>query len=461
MALTLAEVVQRAFRDNPGLVDARLGRPLQEYDLELAEKRFRPELSFGAAGLGYRFDRGADSGDYRITAGPRLDMRLPIGGAVGISPTWSATQRDAAGGAWADSANLGVTFSQPLLKGGGLRIGRASVARARIAEERYILQFKAAAMDVVTLAIAAYRALIQAELQVQINERALQRAGEILEIKKLLVETGRMARRDIVQTQADIARQELYLLRSRNRLEDARRNLNVLLDLDAGARVDPVASMTFEPSPPDLGRSMELARGHHTGYLLAQLDLRDAEIELVVAENGTLWDLSVTGSASFGGGTSFTGSEAPVGLNAGREDYALDLVLKVPLGDTAAKAAERTRLAARIAYRRAGHALATASREMEIDVHNAVRTVDAHLQEMSLARQALAFAEETLEIEQEKLRLGLSSAHRLTIYQNALVDAQVNDLDARIRYLNAVAALDRTVGTVLDTWGIDIGWGAE
>ena len=75
---------------------------------------------------------------------------------------------------------------------------------------------------------------------------------------------------------------------------------------------------------------------------------------------------------------------------------------------------------------------------------------------IELARRSRELAEETLEIEQSKLAQGLTSTFRLTSVEDDLVRAQNGELDATIAYLNALTALDRTLGTTLRTWGIDI-----
>ncbi len=456
--LTLAEAVERALRRNPKLVEARLDRTLEKFDLEQAEAMFAPEVSFGTAATGYKLDRGADTRSYEFRAGPSVTMKLPTGGEIGVKPAWTATLDRTGEPGQVYDATMELSFSHPLLKGAGLDAGLAPIRLARIAEESNVLKLRADAMDVVTSVIEAYRAAIRAEKQVEIDEGALQRAKETLEVNRLLVDTGRMARADIVQTEADIARRELDVVRSRDRMDDAGRKLNVLLDLDSGIRLVPVDPLTVEPHRPDLEAIRALGRERNPGYLGARLALRAAEIRLEQAEDNSLWDLSFTARAEFGGqGGSFgSGLGDLAGDSRNEGAYSLGLALSVPLGDTAAKAAKRAQLAARLDRRKAERALATAARELDTGLLNAVRAVELGLTQMELARQALALAEEKLRIEQGKLRLGLTSNYRLASFQTDLVNAQVSELDAKVGYLNAVAALDRAAGTVLDTWNIDI-----
>ncbi|MEO1926720.1 MAG: TolC family protein, partial [Gammaproteobacteria bacterium] len=65
-------------------------------------------------------------------------------------------------------------------------------------------------------------------------------------------------------------------------------------------------------------------------------------------------------------------------------------------------------------------------------------------------------AEQTLFIENEKLRAGRSSNFELVSFQNSLVTAENSEVDAIIAYHNALTSLDEFLGTTLDTWGIEI-----
>ena len=457
--LTLAQTLEMTLRNNPTLVAERLERPLQKYDLEVAEAWFWPQLTSGALRTEYARDNLTGATEYRLAAGPLLRMRLPTGGEVSVGPSWTATEtRDGDGRSIQDDREaLGLTLWQPLLKGGGFTAGRAPVLLARVAEERNVLRFRDALMYVLQGTILTYRALIQAEQRVSIDERSLARARETLDVNRVLIDTGRMAEQDITQTEANIAQRELSLVKSQDALDDARRNLNVLLDLPGAVLVTPTDSVEFDEDAAgdfDVAASAALARAHNPTYLGALLAVRRAQIERALADNNSRWDLALTARADSRG----IGGSVLRDLGEAGDDsrYAVGLELRIPLGDDAAKADRRRRLAASTALERAEFALANYGRELDTNVRNAVRAARTRLQEVRLAREALALAEAKLEIEREKLTLGLSSNYQLALFETDLVNAQVNDVSARIGYLNALTALDHIQGTVLDTWDIDV-----
>ena len=60
-------------------------------------------------------------------------------------------------------------------------------------------------------------------------------------------------------------------------MDDAARDLNVLLDLGDSVRVVPIEPLTVEPFRPDLDDIRALARERNPDYLEARLVVRSAE----------------------------------------------------------------------------------------------------------------------------------------------------------------------------------------
>ncbi|WP_323166719.1 TolC family protein, partial [Pseudomonas bubulae] len=80
--------------------------------------------------------------------------------------------------------------------------------------------------------IATYRELLRAQEQLSIVQDALKRSGTLLEVNRALIGAGRMAEFEIVQTEADIATQQLGVEEAQNQLDTNRLALLRLLALD-------------------------------------------------------------------------------------------------------------------------------------------------------------------------------------------------------------------------------------
>ena len=439
-------------RNNRRLIDARLGRVVERFSLRVAENRFHPHVTVGSYVEGSRTGPSAGAGAAGLASA--VTLRVPTGGEFAVRLSSGARAGDVAPEArW--SSEIELAFRQPLLRGADTEIETAPVRIARIEERIAVLALRRAVADVVSAAIGRYRDYMQAEHRVAIRAGSLERARELLAVNRLLVGTGRMAERDIVQTRADIAGRELRLIAARNDLDAARLALTDILDIDSGTAIRPVDTLTdmgnSAPAPTDVERGVETALLHRPDYLQAVLGIRNAQTRVAVAEDALRWDLSVTLSARFArSGETFGGG------GFGKPDYGIRLDLAIPLGPAAVDPSKRAHVAAAIALRQARNDLADLRQRIDIEVRNAVREVDLAHRQVALARTARELVGEKTEIEKEKLRLGLSSNFRLVAFEDDLVAAENSELDARVAYLNALTSLNRTLGVTLERWNIGL-----
>ena len=428
LTLTEDDAVRLALRNNRGLISARLRREVQRFALKVNEDRYRPRANVDTS---IRDSRNGRT-EAELFAGPTL--RVPTGGEFSLAWSQPLHGGDGRGGMGT------LAFSQPLLRGFGTAIDTAPVRLARLDEQRNILFLRDTVADVIVATATAYRSLIRADQAVAIDRESLARARRQLEINRSLIRAGRMADREIVQTEAEVANRELALAESENGLSRANARLLSVLDLDRAAGVSPVQQLpAVEPVQHVLEQGLLTAFENRNDYRRARIDEAAAELNLRIAENNRLWDLNLHASVSKAGD--------------GERDYDAGLGLSIPLGDRAPK----------LAAVRAGNelqevriALAELRQSIRIAVNQAMLDVETGYRRVELARRARELAEQTVDVEQEKLSLGLSSTFQLTAVEDALVEAKTRELDAVIGYLNTVTHLDWTLGTTLATWGVDI-----
>ena len=429
LALTLEQTIRLALDNNRSLVSARRRRDTDKLSLEVAEDRYRPRARIGASTR--TNNRGENQAELSI--GPSL--RVPSGGELRLGWDTPLAGSEARAGTW----TLG--FSQPLLRGFGPGVDTAPVRIARLREQRNRLAYRDTVARTVESVIGAFRGASRAHRAIAISAESLARAKKQREVNRALIEGGRMAAREIIQTEAEVANRELALIESENRRSVANAALISILDIDETTQIRPVEqTVSIEALSPDVEESIETALGRRSDHLGALMDVEVAELELRKAKNERLWDLSLDASVSRGGG------------DEGR-DYAVGLGLSIPIGDRSSELGE---LSARNGLRDAEIGLVELKQSIRIEVRQAVHEVAVGVRRIELARTSRELAEETLEIEQSKLAQGLTSTFRLTAVEDDLVRAQNAELDASIAYLNALTALDRTLGTTLRTWGIDI-----
>ena len=480
--LALTDAIALAMRNNRRLVNGRLDRAVQRFALVVAEDKFKPDVNIGSFQRFETEEGGWARDDYGATVAATL--RLPTGARLDLV---NAVAGGGFGAPGFDGA-LTLRFTQPWLKGGGIRVNTASVRIARATERIDALVFERAIGDVATAVVVAYRNLLQAEQRVGISARSLQRAQDLLATNRALIRAGRMAELEVVQAEADVAERELVLVGAENRLDRARLTLIDTLDVDTDAVLHPTETLNVDRARSAGARRMAehcagapngaaaegtaqntppagncqaapapmiaLALENRPEYQQALLRVQNAEAELLLARNNRLWDLSTTVAMDVGANADSFGVafDRPFGL-VPDDDLRVALRLDVPIGEVAAK---QRHLNARASLARARTDLAELRQSIDIDVRNAVRDVDARLRQVALASRASELAARKLQAERQKLNLGLTTNFRMIRFEDDLVRAQNSELEATISYLNALASLDQTLGTTLQTWGLEV-----
>lgn len=448
LEMTLADSILLALDNNRSLINASLQRVVQKLSLEFAEDKFWPNMNITPY---IDYSVMGSSGDQERTASgvtTGVTLKVPTGAELSAISTNTVDSISAE----KHRALLTLSFRQPLLKGGGIAVNTASLELARRAEEANILALRSAVMGAVSLVIQTYRNYMQAHQRLEISARSLERAKEQLEVNRLLIDAGRMAERDIVQTETDIANRELGVTEAENSLDAARLSLIDVLDIDGSTRIIPTEELLANPVDPDsldLERSVELALRSRPDYLSARLRIEDAETELLLARNNRLWDLSATATADFGG----SGDSFEPFRSVGSGDYRVGLDLSIPFGDLTLR---HRVVRARTALAQARNDLAELRQRVEIAVLNDVREVEVRYRQVDLARRTRELSEQQFEIEKEKLKLGLSTNFQVSNYEEDLVQARNGEVDSVVAYLNALTSLDQTLGTTLETWKVDI-----
>lgn len=453
--MTLPEAVFVSLRQNRQIRSAYLNRIVQKFDLRVAEDKFMPQGNLTGSVNVERDTNGPTTSV--LAAGPNATLLLPTGAQFAFAWNTTQTRQWLREGTRSAGSDLTLTVTQPLLRGAGIDVNTASVRLARIAEAGNLLQLRDTISNTITQVIQAYHAFVAARQQLDIARVSLQRAGELLEVNRALVEAGRMAANEVVQTEATVATQEVSLLTAENAFDAARLALLDLLALDARTRIVPSDRLTAQFARIDVEKARELALANRSDFRQQQLALRSAEINLAVAKNSRLWDLSMTGGVAVNTQDRQAG-RAVDKLDNTRPDLRVGLQLVIPLRDLTREQGE---VSASIGLRQAELQLEVIEASLDRVVRDAVRNVDIRWKQLSLAQRARELAARTLELELAKLRSGRSSNFQVLQFQDNLQAAETAELSALVAYVDFLATLDRELGTTLETWQIDLRQGSE
>jgi len=445
--LTLPETVFLAMRNNRAIRGQYLQRVADRFSLRVTEARFDPRFDLTAGTIR---SRTGNLNTTQTTLGPVVNVATPTGAQFQFG--WLGVQSNARGANPNAQARATFQVIQPLLAGGGIDFNMAPIRLARLQEVNSQLQLKSLVIDQISQSIGGYRTLLQAQEQLRISIEALRRARELAGVNQALFAAGRLAQVELIQAETSIAQQELSLAGARNQHAAARLALLTLLAVDQSQQIWASERPAAESARVDPERALATAAANQPDYLRSLLAIEAGRINLDVARNQRLWDVSVVA------GTGLASQRADLARTLGalaevRNDFNIGLQVNIPLGQIAR---EQPEVNATIGLRQAELARDQARDRLRQQVEDTARNIDTLRRQAELARRARELAGLQLEAELVKLQAGRSSNFQVVSFQGSLQQAESIELAAIITYANALTQLDQVLGTTLDTWRISL-----
>ncbi|MCA1743965.1 MAG: TolC family protein, partial [Desulfovibrionales bacterium] len=421
MELSLTEAVFLALRHNRSLESAYLDRVLDRFNLRRDLTKFHPDLEVNlGAETNITEDSttysGNDLSDSRFTtrssgtyATTRISQSIPTGAELDFvwdsqfTSTSTSTRNDSIRNHPQDTS-WRVDFSQPLLKDGGWAFSTASVKKARLNEENAVRSMRDRVIDTVTEVIKNYRGLLQAYQDLKVQRESVEQARQQMELTRVLINTGRRAANEILQSEANVARQEFAMENALSSLDNAQLALLNNLNIGRDITIVPTEQVQYRTVEPDLEQCIDTAFERNSGYLSALNQKEIALLAIMEAENQRKWDLSLDAGYSQG----WNRDRHDPDPDYRRDEWNVGLSLNVPLpiyGD-AKYQREGPLLQARISLRKAAMNILTIEENLENQVRNEVRRVESAQKQVEMARRTRELSEESFEISELEFKMG-------------------------------------------------------
>jgi outer membrane protein TolC len=371
-------------------------------------------------------------------------------------------------------SDVGLSFTQPLLRGAGSTVAESNVNLNRLTVRRTDQDFSRRVEQKAYSAVQAYWNLVFTLRQKDTAETALEVAQELVVNNRRRLEAGIMTRIDVISAEAEAARRKEELIRANTQWGDAQDILKRLLNPGSDPAQWEVAflltttpQLREDPMQP-AEALVELAFDHRHDLRAVETDLRAADLSLEVAENGILPRLDATGTYGLSGRSGKSGSFA-VGAESGDGDYenfrkslepiakgdfkrwSAGLDLSYPIGNRTANAQltraelekERAWMNWRILRMNIVHEIRQAWRQV----------VDGHAR-TEAAQQARVLAEEQYRAEQVRLDNQHSTTFQVREIQRDLFQAIDQETSALVEYEIRLANLSLAQGILATEYGV-------
>ncbi len=483
--LTLEEAIARALETNENIVIERQSLAAARAGVTGALGAYDPLLAFQS---GWRRATdpvnsafsGAPAGEEAPTAeyaeaGAVLSQLLKTGGVVSLRALASRGETDGAFDLLSPAygTQVGLELRQPLLRNRTVDVARFTVQAAAADRERAGAALEREVSETVAAVERAYWTLTAARRAVAVREEAVGLAREQLAETEIRIDNGSAPKTEGAQPRAELERRRGELLAAREEAARAQNALKVLIlgDDDGGlwlaelapatdtavdvATVDVAAAIAQAlDARPELDAAAAAIDRRRAATAFARDEVRPA-LDAVVSYDRFGLAGSVNGAASLPPGLPGT---IPSGLEGsfGRslellgdgdfEDARVGLVLGVPLGNRAARAAAVT---AETVERQAEADLTRLRKAIRAEVLDAAAALTTAGQRIEAARAGREAAEVQLAAERERFAVGLSTNFLVLTRQNDLARARLDEISALTDYRTAQTELARATGALL------------
>ena len=368
------------------------------------------------------------------------------------------------------NSSLFIGINQPLLKGFGYRANapfiRVAKNNLRLADE----QFRQQVMIVVARVLDLYWDLVFFQENVKVAQQSLELAMRTLRDNKIQVKIGTLARIEVVRAESEVAARERDLITAQTSLQQQENLIKNQIsrtsdpDLDA-ARLEATDALPVPQAEdiPELADALQKALESRPEIAANEVNLTNQRITVKSSRNALLPNLDLFGSYS-GAGLSGNriirdsmgnviavepggvGQSLTQSFHGNFPDYSFGISLSFPIRNRQAQADHARTLLVERQMR--VFALRTRN-QIGQEVRNAMIAVTQAKAEIQAAEKAVELARQTLDAEEKKYKLGVSSVFFVIQAQRDFDQSRLNLNQSRSNYAKAVTALNQSMGTTL------------
>ncbi|MEE8449627.1 MAG: TolC family protein [Thermodesulfobacteriota bacterium] len=391
------------------------------------------ETRNGSASLAQRFITG---GNYELTL--NASRQQTNSNFVFLNPNYSS--------------DITLTLIHPLLRNFGLEFNRSRIRIAQLDRAISKEVFRQQVIAVVSQVESSYWDLVLARRLVEVSRRSLELARDLRRRNKIQIEAGVLAPIEIFQAEAAVAAREAELISAQAAVKDAEDVLKSLLSMEEDYRYQEVTILPEdEPAVTVTEVSLEesLKSGLEKRPEISQAKTQTAsrDISVRAARNQLRPALDVTAFFGLNGRGREVKDNLDVLVSSKRYHAGLSVFLEIPLGNRVAK---QTLRRSRLEAGQARASLKEIQQLVSLEVRTAVRRLNTSLKRITATRAARVLAEKTLDAEEKKFRVGLSTNFNILQFQNDLAIAQSEETRTLIDYTKALVELQRATGTLLE-----------
>ncbi len=387
-----------------------------------------------------------------------VSEHLPTGANLTLSGSAGHADTNVTEGKGVDG--WAVTADQPLLQGAGAGVNLVALRQARNRAAQSEFAFRQKMLDLVEQTETGYWNLALAQKLLEIRQFGVKLAEEQLKLTESLFQAEKIIQGDVMAARAERASRMADLADAQANLRGQGLAMIQLLNPSAASQwnlnftaTDPI---DIEQRTLDADASEKLALQYRPELAQARLDQANAGYDVQRARNGVLPRLDLVGSYGSGntnGLSSLTTSAATGNALSDTNSARVGIQFEQPIMNRAENARLRR---ARLAERQVACSVRALEQNLAREVRQAVVVADGQWQRIQATREAVEARKEQLRVAQGRFEAGKTTNLDLLIVQRDFIQSEVDEANARIRYIQALTVLHASEGTLLERRGISL-----
>ncbi|TSA52631.1 MAG: TolC family protein [Planctomycetaceae bacterium] len=458
IAVTVQDAILLTLGNNRALKVEKLNPAISRTEEEKERAAFDPILTGGYSRDREKAEKPSRPNqanlDNEVTTELGVSEYLPTGTDVAIDlsteQTWSNLYSD---DLYKSRAGLSVT--QSLLRGGGLRYNLASLRQARLDTRATSYELRGFAEAIVAQVEETYWNYALTQRQIEIFLESLKLAEQQKRQTEEMIRIGYLAESELAAAEAEIALRREGLINARSNFQKTHLQLLRLLNPPDTNLWQRGIVLLHQPAVPDV--KLDDVESH-VGVALrmrpdlnqAKLQVQRGDLEIVKTRNGLLpkMDLFITlGQSGYSG--SF--GRSVDAIDGKSYDILAGISLEYPFINRKARALHRKSMLSR---EQAEEAVNNLIQLVQVDIRSAYIEVNRAKEQIAATAATRALLEEKARIEAEKFRVGKSTTLLVAQAQRDLLSSRISEIQAITNYLNALIELYRLEGSLLERRGI-------
>ena len=380
------------------------------------------------------------------------------------------------------TSSLGVTITQPLLRGFGAELNRRFIRIARNSEKITDYVFQQQIISTVSGVIRLYTDLVSLNEDLRVKRQTLATAERLAQDNSSKVEQGTIAPIELTRAQAQVAAARQDLINADGFVRQQEMILKNVLSRNGSAeplvhsaRVIPTDIISVDALPTETAEELiQQALLNRPEYQAGKLQIVNGEISLKGSRNGLLPQLDLVGNATNnaltgGPNSAYLGAALPPGSLPGYGDgygtalaqilkrdnpvYSVGLNLTLPVHNRTAQADV---IRDELQLRQTQVRVRQIENQIRLEVEDALIALQRTRAAYDAASETRKLQEQSLEIEQERFTAGLSTNFLVIQYENYVAQARSAEVAARGAWAKARNQLERVLGQTLSNHNISI-----